>query len=100
MNNEIFNKGSLINKISIYSGLYYFKKLFSITFIDCLKHFIGSQKIEELEGLKEFENIQSQYEEDEDYLKSLKYYIMNYEGIIKKKRARKPNRKGKEINEQ
>ena len=78
----------------------YFKKLFSITFIDCLKHFIGSQKIEELEGLKEFENIQSQYEEDEDYLKSLKYYIMNYEGIIKKKRARKPNRKGKEINEQ
>ena len=55
MNNEIFNKGSLINKISIYSGLYYFKKLFSITFIDCLKHFIGSQKIEELEGLKEFE---------------------------------------------
>jgi hypothetical protein len=78
----------------------YFKKLFSITFIDCLKHFIGSQKIEELEGLKEFENIQSQYEEDEDYLKSLKYYIMYYEKIINNKRARKPNRKGKEINEQ
>ena len=55
---------------------------------------------EELEGLKEFENIQSQYEEDEDYLKSLKYYIMYYEKIINNKRARKPNRKGKEINEQ
>ena len=67
----------------------YFKKLFSITFIDCLKHFRGTQKIEELEGLKEFNNIKSQYEDDVDYLRSLEYYIMNYEEITNKKKARK-----------
>ena len=63
--------------------------MFSITFIDCLKHFRGTQKIEELEGLKEFNNIKSQYEDDVDYLRSLEYYIMNYEEITNKKKARK-----------
>ena len=67
----------------------YFKKLFRITFIDCLKHFRGTQKIEELEGLKEFNNIKSQYEDDADYLRSLEYYIMNYEEITNNKKARK-----------
>ena len=73
----------------------YFTKLFSITFIDCLKHFIGSKKIEELEGLKTFENVKEKYEDDEDYLKSLEYCIMNYEDIINNKRTRirKENKK-------
>lgn len=42
----------------------YFEKLFRITFFECLKHFRGNQKMEELEGLKEFNDIKSQYEED------------------------------------
>jgi hypothetical protein len=67
----------------------YFKKLFSLTFSDCLKHFRGSQIKEELEGLKGFDNINSEFENDEDYLKIIKYYIMNYEDIIRNKRARK-----------
>ena len=45
----------------------YFKNLFGITFVDCLKHFRGSQKREELEGMKEFDDIKSKYENDEDY---------------------------------
>ena len=67
---------------------YYFKKLFNITFIDCLEHFIGIKKVEELEGLDTFENIKKKYEDDADYLKSLKFCIMNYEKIINNKRTR------------
>jgi len=79
----------------------YFEKLFSITFIECLIHFRGSQKMKELEGLKEFNDIKTQYEEDENYLRSLEYFIMNYEEIINNKRARNGNKKEKEkeINE-
>lgn len=40
-----------------------------------------------------FDNIKSKYENDEDYLKSLEYYIMNYEEIINNKRTRKENKK-------
>ena len=71
----------------------YFSKLFRITFIDCLRHFRGSKKIEELEGMNGFDNIKSKYENDEDYLKSLEYYIMNYEEIINNKRTRKEYKK-------
>ena len=67
----------------------YFKKLFSIIFIDCLKHFRGSQKIEELEGLQKFNNIKSKYEDDKEYLASLEYYIMHYEEIMNNKKPRK-----------
>ena len=79
----------------------YFKKLFSITFVDCLKHFRGSIKIEELEGLIGFDDIKSKYEDDSDYLKSLEYYIMNFEEIMKNKktRTRKANKKEKKVDE-
>ena len=67
----------------------YFEKIFNLTFLDCLKHFRGSQYIEELDGLKGFDTVKSKYRNDEDYLKSLNYYIMNFEQIINKKKARK-----------
>ena len=67
----------------------YFRNLFKLTFIDCLKHFRGSQKFEELEGLEDFDSIKEKYEDDNDYLKSLHYYIMNFEVIINNKRIRK-----------
>ena len=76
----------------------YFKKLFSITFIDCLKHFRGTQKIEELEGMKGFNDIKSKYEDEADYLKYLEYYIMNYEEILKKKRMRISKKRKKLLN--
>ena len=74
----------------------YFTKLFSITFLDCLKHFRGSQKIQELEGLTKFNNIKSKYEDDMEYLSSLEYYINHYEKIINNKKARTPRKKEKE----
>ena len=71
----------------------YFKKLFSITFIDSLKHFRGTENIDELKGMKGFNDIKSKYKDDTDYLKSLEYYIMNYEEILNKKRIRKSKKK-------
>jgi len=67
----------------------YFNDLFNLRFIDCLKHFRGTQKFEVLEGLEGFDSIKEKYENDKDYLKSLNYYIMNYEDIINNKRIRK-----------
>ena len=67
----------------------YFRSLFKLKFIDCLKHFRGSQYFPELEGLESFDSIKKQYEEDKDYLDSLNYYIMNFEVIINNKRIRK-----------
>jgi len=69
----------------------YFKKLFNITFVDCLKHFRGTQKIEELKGMKGFNDIKSKYEDDTDYLICLEHIIMNHEEVINNKRARKLN---------
>jgi len=77
----------------------YFTKLFSISFADCLKHFRGSKKIEELEGMNGFDSIKYKFESDADYLKSLEYYIMNYDEIMNKKRTRKANKTEKIVKE-
>ena len=73
----------------------YFIKLFSLTFFDVLKHFRGSQEIEELNGLNKMNSFRKEFENDIDYLKALEYYIINYETIINIKKARKRNEKSK-----
>ena len=74
----------------------YFKKLFNITFKDCLKHFRGSQKVEELEGMKGFNDIKPKYKDDIDYLSCLESNIMNYEEKINNKKTRKSKKKQKD----
>jgi hypothetical protein len=81
-----------------YNILYYFKKLFNITFKDCLKHFRGSQKVEELEGMKGFNDIKPKYKDDIDYLSCLESNIMNYEEKINNKKTRKSKKKQKDNN--
>ena len=76
----------------------YFKKLFNITFKDCLKHFRGSQKVEELEGMKGFNDIKPKYKDDIDYLSCLESNIMNYEEKINNKKTRKSKKKQKDNN--
>ena len=63
----------------------YFNKLFNLSFFDCLKHFRGSEEIEELIGLEGFDSIKKEYEDDMDYLNALHYHIINFENIINKK---------------
>ena len=66
----------------------YFKRLFNLTFLECLNHFRGIKKIEELEGIDGIESLENEYNNDEDYLKSLNYHFNNYENIIYSKRTR------------
>lgn len=75
----------------------YFRELFSLNFTDCLKHFRGEEYIKILDGLICFKDMKNEilekYEEDgTDYYETLKYYLNNYEGIIHKKKARKPRK--------
>ena len=72
----------------------YFKKLFSLTFIQCLKHFRKSEIIEELKGMAHFEDVVDEIKKKNDgddvYIKVLYQYFMDYENIISKKNPRKP----------
>ena len=57
--------------------------------MDALKHFRGTHKTEELNGLTGVDSIRQEYKNEPEYLQNLEYYIFNYEEIINKKRARK-----------
>jgi len=60
----------------------FFNKLFNITFIDCIKHFRGTDIIEELNGLYSMKDFLNQFNNDKDYQNTAKYYISNIEDII------------------
>lgn len=67
----------------------YFHNLLKLTFLDALKHFRGTHKTEELNGLTGVDSIRQEYKNEPEYLQNLEYYIFNYEEIINGKRARK-----------
>ena len=85
-NRELIN---LLLKDEDNNRRFYFNKLFKLSFRDSLKHFSGRQEIEELKGMKKFDSIKQDFENDEDYLNLLQYYVMNFENIIKNRRARR-----------
>ena len=67
----------------------YFEKLFNLTFIDCVNHFIGNEKFEVLEGMTLFEEMKSNHKElkkmsinfdDKDYEEYISHLI-NFESI-------------------
>ena len=66
----------------------YFRNLFNLSFLKCLKHYRGDENILELEGLEGIEIIKDKFKEDKDYIKNLEYYIMNFETIINNKKGR------------
>ena len=69
----------------------YFKRLFSLKFSECLKHFNGSGNFKELEGMNTFDSLKSgiRKKEGDQYLHALNYYIINFEKHINNKRERK-----------
>ena len=78
----------------------YFQKLFRLTFIQCLKHFIGEEPIELLEGLKCFKDMKDEiinfYKEDGDgdrYYKVLEYALNNFQFIVNNKKTKKKRKK-------
>ena len=66
----------------------YFHNLFNLTFFECLKHLRGNNNISELEGLNGLDEILGGCESDNDYLNSLKYYLLNFKVITNKKRIK------------
>ena len=64
-----------------------FERIFNITFIECLEHFIGIKQYAELEGLTLFseyeDKIVKKYEEDgENYYKNLEVFLKEYKERI------------------
>ena len=96
---EYHNKiliGKLMNEIDE-NKKKYFNKLFNFNFLECLRHFIGVCTIDELEGLKSFDQIKNdiliKYPKDGmEYIEFIDYYFKNFEEIINKKLARKPRK--------
>lgn len=79
----------------------YFKKIFNLEFINCLRHFRGEIHIEELDGLKCFNDIKNEildkYSEDgSNYYEVLKNYLIRYEEIIGNKKSRRARKKKNE----
>ena len=67
----------------------YFKKLFNITFLECLKRFCGKDACEELKDFKQFSEIKSLFKDRPEYSNKLESYLQNFENNIKSKKGRK-----------
>ena len=66
----------------------YFFNLFNLTFLDCLKYFIGTKFYKELEGFTKLASVDKKIldkSEDRKYVDHLIYYFNNFESIIKEK---------------
>ena len=77
---------------------YYFENLFNLYFLECIEHFTNKRTIDELQGLKTFNEIKNDKDElkeihidleDKDYLDKLEYYFNHFEEIIDIKSQRK-----------
>lgn len=67
----------------------YFKILFNLTFVECLRHFNESENIPILNGMTLFSQLNIDNEIDENYSKALSCYIENYEKLMERKRGKK-----------
>ena len=79
-----------------------FEKIFNLTFIQCLDHFIENKKIEELNGLTLYselkEEIINKYENDgESYYENLKLFLKQFQNKINCAKSRK---KRKNLNDE
>ena len=75
-----------------------FEKIFNLTFIQCLDHFIENKKIEELNGLTLYselkEEIINKYENDgESYYENLKLFLKQFQNKINCAKSRKKRKK-------
>ena len=67
-----------------------FIKIFNLTFSDCLNHFRGSKRVEELEGMNNLDDYlkEQKNNNDEEYCTLFKYFVDNFEMIINTKKSR------------
>jgi len=69
-----------------------FKKLFNLTFGDCIKKFLGKDNSEESEGFPIFDDIKYKLNEDDEYLAILKRYLFDFGENIKSKKKSASNK--------
>ena len=69
----------------------YFNSLFNLSFLDCLKHFRGTEKNIILEGMVTFEECKQQIfiNDDIDYIKYFYDYMIYYEEVVKNKKPKR-----------
>ena len=67
----------------------YFNNFFNLTFLKCLNHYIGKEKILELDGMDTFEKDKISLEQDEEYKYIIKYHIENFSRIMEQRKSRK-----------
>ena len=67
-----------------------FKNIFNLTFVDCMNHFRGSKIVEELEGMNNLDDFLKDLKKanDEEYCSLFKYFVINFETIIKERKSR------------
>ena len=70
-----------------------FQKLFKVTFLQCIKQFIGVDTFEELEGFTTFYELKEISEEEPEYKEALKFYFLQFEDKIKNAKERQPKTK-------
>ena len=75
-----------------------FEKIFNITFINCVAHFIGEKNIEELNGLTLFSELKEQIikkhkKDGESYYENLRLFLEGFENKITRAKSRKKRRK-------
>ena len=78
----------------------YFQNLFCLTFSDCLEYLNGDKHFDQLNGLElfsEFKEIKhdflKKYDDGEEYVKLLKYYLKEFKNIINRKSPRESSKK-------
>ena len=71
----------------------FFKKLFNITFSECLKRFCGNETCEELKDFKKFSEIKNIFKDEPEYINALESYLKKFENNIKSKKGRKKRKK-------
>ena len=84
-NSELIKR--LLNEKDEFKRIY-FKKIFNLTFLQCLKSFCGKDTCEELKRLKKFREIKSKFTDEIEYINQLELYLLKFENIIKSKKAR------------
>ena len=67
----------------------YFKILFNLTFVECLRHFNESINIPILNGMTIFSQLNLDDKSDKNYSEVLSYYIEKYEKIMERKKVKK-----------
>ena len=67
----------------------YFDDLFNLNFLDCLKHFRGTENNPLLDGMETFDQYIQNLDEDLDYIETLRKYLMDFEQLIMNKKPRK-----------